>query len=51
MHDQDKCYPRYDDHAHIDSAAIDPPPPKPLEDYTEQYLAPGKRRPIKKTDK
>lgn len=39
MKDPDKIHPRYDDHAHIDSAAIDYPP-KPKEDYTAQYLAP-----------
>ncbi len=37
MHD--KGHPRYDDSAHIDSAAIDHTR-KPGEDYTVQYLAP-----------
>lgn len=50
MQDQDKCYPRYDDHNHIDSAAIDHPP-KPKQDYTAEYLAPGKRRPEKPSGK
>ncbi|MBP3312535.1 MAG: hypothetical protein J6L72_09910 [Butyricicoccus sp.] len=34
---EDKRFPRYDDHAHIDSAAVDYPPKTP-EDYTEEYL-------------
>lgn len=36
---QDKNHPRYDDAAHIDSAAVDRPE-KGKDDYTAQYLAP-----------
>ncbi len=39
----DKTHPRYDDVAHIDSAAIGRKK-KPQEDYTQQYLAPLKGR-------
>ena len=45
MFDEDKCHPRYDEHNHIDSGAIDPPPPRPVENYTAEYLAPGKKKP------
>ena len=34
---EEKCFPKYDDHAHIDTAAVDHPP-KPPEDYTAEYL-------------
>ena len=44
MHDEDKCYPRYDEHNHIDSGAIDPPPPKHKENYTAEYLAPAQKK-------
>lgn len=34
---EEKCFPKYDDHAHIDTAAVDHPPKTP-EDYTAEYL-------------
>lgn len=34
---EEKEHPRYDDHAHIDSAAIEEPP-RSVEDYTAEYL-------------
>lgn len=51
MNDQDKCHPRYDEHNHIDSGAIDPPPPKPKDNYTADYLAPTKGKPEKRSGK
>ena len=37
---EEKCFPKYDDHAHIDTAAVDHPPKTP-EDYTAEYLEQG----------
>lgn len=34
---EEKDFPRYDDHAHIDSAAVKEPP-RSVEDYTAEYL-------------
>ena len=34
---KEKRFPQYDDHAHIDSAAVDEPP-RTMEDYTQEYL-------------
>ena len=43
--DTEKTHPRYDDHRHIDSGAIDPPAPKPAENYTAEYLVSAETRP------